>query len=121
MKNFVKVSVREVVDKEAYIKEATIEVKGGFIVINLVKGLLSIEDTKEFLLRQLRLQSKFRDLEKAIPDGPDKISYSFEIGKKTEDDRIEEAWICLDTDFYDVEELEELEPEDLPDGVWPGL
>ena len=108
MENFIRVTLRNFEEPELFIKKASIDVSGGFILINLVKerSIINTDDIQKFLIRQLQLQTKFRKLEKAYPDDIENISYTFEI--EGENEIIEKAWICLDTEIYDAETVDAL-------------
>lgn len=109
MKNFVRVTLRGLEEPEVFIKDAKLAVVGGFIMIYLVTETISNTfELQEFLKRQFKLQVKFRKLEEkaAETEELEGITYTFEING--EEEAVEEAWICLETDVYDAETVEVL-------------
>lgn len=94
---------------EVIIKDPIVEVIRGLVYITLV-GAIEYDEKKvnEFLLRQLKLQKlmgKLVDSANGILTG---LGYSFEVDE-SEYGGIEEAYLTLDPDIFDVQMSEELE------------
>ena len=94
---------------EVIIKDPIVEVIRGLVYITLV-GAIEYDEKKvnEFLLRQLKLQKlmgKLVDSANGILTG---LGYSFEVDE-SEYGGIEEAYLTLNPDIFDVQMSEKLE------------
>lgn len=94
---------------EIVIKDPIVNVIRGLVYITLV-GAIEYDEKKvnEFLLRQLKLQKlmgKLKDSANGILSG---LGYSFEVDE-SEYGGIEEAYLTLNPDIFDVQMSEKLE------------
>lgn len=94
---------------EVIIKDPIVEVIRGLVYITLV-GAIEYDEKKvnEFLLRQLKLQKLMGKLVDSANDILTGLGYSFEVDE-SEYGGIEEAYLTLDPDIFDVQMSEELE------------